>query len=66
LHCVDVTATRTIAAPPDKVAAVMFDPARDPEWIGGAKSVEQATSNPHSPRRFHGEEILVDHRGRGP
>ena len=42
----DVTATRTIAAPPDKVAAVMFDPARDPEWIGGATSVEQASSNP--------------------
>ena len=36
----DVTATRTIAASPADVAAVMFDPARDPEWIGGAKSVD--------------------------
>jgi uncharacterized protein YndB with AHSA1/START domain len=36
----DVTASRLIAAPPGHVAAVMFDPARDPEWIGGAKSVE--------------------------
>ena len=37
---VDVTASRTIAAKPARVAAVMFDPRRDPEWIGGAKSVE--------------------------
>ena len=34
---VDVTASRTIAASPSRVAAVMFDPTRDPEWIGGAK-----------------------------
>ena|SRR5438552_19211525 len=42
----DITATRTIAASPAQVAAVMFDPHRDPEWIGGAKSVEHSTSDP--------------------
>jgi uncharacterized protein YndB with AHSA1/START domain len=42
----DVTATRTIAASPAQVAAVMFDPTRDPEWIGGAKSVEPLSRNP--------------------
>jgi len=36
----DVTAKRDISAKPSDVAAVMFDPRRDPEWIGGAKSVE--------------------------
>jgi len=43
---VDVTASRTIPAPPDRVAAVMFDPTRDPEWIGGAKSVDPPSGNP--------------------
>jgi uncharacterized protein YndB with AHSA1/START domain len=38
--------TRTIAASANKVAAVMFDPARDPEWIGGAKSVEPLSGDP--------------------
>jgi uncharacterized protein YndB with AHSA1/START domain len=37
---VDVTASRLIAAKPLEVAAVMFDPQRDPEWIGGAKWVD--------------------------
>ena len=36
----DVTATDFISTPPSRVAAVMFDARRDPEWIGGAKSVE--------------------------
>src|SRR3954447_11697529 len=36
----EVTAWRLIAAAPDRVAAIMFDPIRDPEWIGGAKSVD--------------------------
>jgi uncharacterized protein YndB with AHSA1/START domain len=36
----DVTASRLIAAKPGRVAAIMFDPRRDPEWIGGAKSVD--------------------------
>jgi uncharacterized protein YndB with AHSA1/START domain len=40
-----VAATRTIAASPAEISAVMFDPRRDPEWIGGAKSVEPPTSD---------------------
>ena len=42
----EATATRTIAASPAQVAAVMFDPSRDPEWIGGAKSVEPLSGDP--------------------
>ena len=42
----DITATRTIAAPPGRVAQVMFDPSRDPEWIGGAKSVDTPSGDP--------------------
>jgi Polyketide cyclase / dehydrase and lipid transport. len=37
----EVTAWTLIAAAPDRVAAIMFDPIRDPQWIGGAKSVER-------------------------
>jgi hypothetical protein len=37
-----------MAAPPSAVARVMFDPARDPEWIGGAKSVDPAGGDPTS------------------
>ena len=36
----EATATRVIKASPERVAAVMFDPHRDPEWIGGATSVD--------------------------
>lgn len=36
----EVIASRLIAARPDTIAAIMFDPRRDTEWIGGAKSVE--------------------------
>jgi hypothetical protein len=43
---VDVTASRTIAAKQGQVAAVMFDPTRDPEWIGGAKSVDRPRGDP--------------------
>jgi carbon monoxide dehydrogenase subunit G len=42
----DVTASRTIAARPGQVAAIMFDPRRDPEWIGGAKSVAAPKGDP--------------------
>ena len=42
----EATATRIIAASPKQVAAVMFDPRRDPEWIGGAKSVEPLSGDP--------------------
>lgn len=42
----EATATRTISAAPERVAAVMFDSQRDPEWIGGAKSVDPPDGNP--------------------
>ena len=42
----DVTATRTIAARPGQVAAVMFDPGKDPDWIGGAKRVDPPSGDP--------------------
>ena len=42
----DVTASRIVAAKPGRVAAIMFDPRRDPEWIGGAKSVNPPTGEP--------------------
>jgi hypothetical protein len=43
---VDVTASRTIAAPPQRIAMIMFDPNRDPDWIGGAKSVDPPAGDP--------------------
>src|SRR4051794_11497594 len=42
----EITATRTIDASPARVAAVMLDPRRDPEWIGGAKSVDPPSGDP--------------------
>lgn len=42
----EATATRSIRATSEQVAAVMFDPRRDPEWIGGAKSVDPADGDP--------------------
>jgi uncharacterized protein YndB with AHSA1/START domain len=42
----DVTASTTISARPGQVAAVMFDPRRDPEWIDGAKSVDPPSGDP--------------------
>lgn len=39
----DVTARLDIDAPPEAVATVQFDPARDPEWIGGVDRVEFVT-----------------------
>jgi hypothetical protein len=42
----DVTATADIEASPAEVAAVQFDPARDPEWIGGVDRVELVTPPP--------------------
>jgi len=42
----DVTATVRIDAPPSAVAAVQFDPSRDPEWIGGVKTVELLMPGP--------------------
>jgi hypothetical protein len=43
---IDVTAALEINAPPDGVAAVQFDPERDPEWIGGVDRVELVTAPP--------------------
>lgn len=36
----DETAEAHIARPADEVAAYMFDPTNDPEWIGGISEVE--------------------------
>ncbi len=43
---IDVTARLRIEAPPSAVAAVEFDPSRDPEWIGGVDRVELITAPP--------------------
>ena len=43
---IDVTATTDIAAPPETVAAVQFDPCQDPSWIGGVDRVELVTDLP--------------------
>jgi len=37
---IEVTVEIDIAAEPTDVAAVMFDPARDPEWLHGIRTVE--------------------------
>lgn len=42
----EAIATRRMAAKPGCVASIMFDPTRDPEWIGGARSVEAPAGNP--------------------
>ena len=44
----DIEVSRRIAAPPARVAEIMFDPDRDPEWIGGARAVERLTPDPHA------------------
>ena len=60
------TATRQIKASPQAIANVMFDPRRDPEWIGGAKSVDPPKGRPdrnwradHTSRRFHGSKVFM-------
>lgn len=42
----DVTASLRIDSPPSAVAAVQFDPTRDPDWIGGVDRVELLTPPP--------------------
>jgi len=42
----DVAASRHIEAPPNQVSQIMFDPRRDPEWIGGARRVEAPKGDP--------------------
>ena len=44
---VDVTVRTRVDASPVRVAAVMFDSTRDPEWIGGAKRAEFLGSLPY-------------------
>jgi hypothetical protein len=55
---IDVTASLEIDAPPEAVAAVQFDPRRDPDWIGGVDRVELVTPLPldhgSQVRRFGG------------
>jgi len=36
----DVTVSRAVAAAPERVRAVMFDPLQDPRWMAAVKSVE--------------------------
>jgi hypothetical protein len=43
---IDVTASVRIEASPSAVAAVEFDPSRDPDWIGGVDRVEFVTPPP--------------------
>jgi hypothetical protein len=43
---IDVTASVRIDASPAAVAAIEFDPLRDPEWIGGVSRVETLTPPP--------------------
>ena len=44
----EATASRHMDAPPERVAAVMFDPHHDPEWIGGAISVDPPWGDPNA------------------
>ena len=43
---IDVTAEATIARPRARVAAYLFDPANDPEWIGGVRTARLAGDGP--------------------
>jgi uncharacterized protein YndB with AHSA1/START domain len=40
MNTVDVAADVEIAASPAEIAAVMFDPAREPDWVQAVRSVE--------------------------
>ncbi|MER9951988.1 SRPBCC family protein [Mesorhizobium sp. M0047] len=44
---VDITVRSTMAAAADSIATVMFDPSRDPEWIGGVQRVEVIALPPY-------------------
>lgn len=46
----DVTTSVRIDAPPAAVAAVQFDPAPDPDWIGGVDRVERSDPRRDRPR----------------
>ena len=40
MAALDVEVSTYIAAPPERVRAVMFDPRSDPQWMAAVKSVE--------------------------
>ena len=40
MGAIDLTAETDIQAAPADIAAVMFDPAREPEWVGAVTAVE--------------------------
>jgi hypothetical protein len=42
----DVAVNIEIARSPERVAALQFDPANDPRWIGGVNQVEMLTPGP--------------------
>jgi hypothetical protein len=42
----DVLVSTEMSATPSEVARIMFDPAGDLEWIGGARSVDAPPGNP--------------------
>ena len=44
---VDVTVTTEVGAPPETVAAIMFDADRDAQWIGGATRAQKLTPGPY-------------------
>jgi uncharacterized protein YndB with AHSA1/START domain len=44
----EANASRTMAFTPESVASIMFNPVRDPEWIGGADRVEEQAGDPTS------------------
>ncbi|MCG8443123.1 MAG: SRPBCC family protein [Caulobacterales bacterium] len=43
----DVTVRQHVEASPDAAGAVMFDPARDADWMGGAKRAVMETPPPY-------------------
>ncbi|RJF90291.1 SRPBCC family protein [Sphingomonas cavernae] len=46
----DIVVAKRIGAALESVANVMFDPRREPEWIGGVRSVQLLTGDPHASR----------------
>jgi uncharacterized membrane protein len=59
----DVTVSREIDAPPERVRAVMFDPRTDPKWMAAVRSVHPESDSyaPHARvrrvGRFLGREL---------
>jgi uncharacterized membrane protein len=47
----DVSVERTVPAPPERVAAVMFDPSRDSQWMKAVRSAERLPGSPPRTRR---------------